>query len=194
MRIISSLFSLLFMNLVLLNAQITPGFQWTWTGGDSTRWSLANYGTRGIESITNNPGNRTHAASVNDTDGNIWMFGGWSKNGRLNDLWKYNLSTNAWTWISGDSVSNQCPVRGVKGAPSINNKPGGRASVSLWIDAAKNIWFFGGVEGNGSCSGHPFSNELWKYNTVTNEWTWVGGDVSQPTGVYGVQGIPSISN
>jgi hypothetical protein len=30
--------------------------------------------------------------------------------GCLNDLWKYNISANVWTWISGENVFNAAGI------------------------------------------------------------------------------------
>jgi N-acetylneuraminic acid mutarotase len=172
--------------------------QWTWVNGDSTRKEISVYGTKGVEAVTNKPGARNSAVGWTDAAGNLWLFGG---NGYpstyarddLNDLWKYNPTTNQWTWMGGDSFSNQPGVYGVKGLPSASNKPGGRIDAVGWTDASGNLWMFGG---NGDAStGSGELNDLWKYNTTTNQWAWMGGDsFSNQLGMYGTQGVASASN
>ena len=45
--------------------------------------------------------------------GNLWLFAGFGygasagSEGYLNDLWKYSISANTWTWISGSNQLNQ---------------------------------------------------------------------------------------
>jgi hypothetical protein len=40
-----------------------------------------------------------------------------------------------------------------------------------------------------------FYSDLWKYNSGTNEWTWVKGDNTfNSAGVYGIKGTPSPTN
>ena len=77
--------------------------------GDTTVNAEGEYGTRGIESISNKPGSRTGSVSWRGKDGNFWLFGGQgidsdSSYGSFNDLWKFSPSTNKWTWMSGDSL------------------------------------------------------------------------------------------
>ncbi|MBK9048088.1 MAG: hypothetical protein IPL74_15885 [Bacteroidetes bacterium] len=65
-------------------------------------------GNKGIANPLNNPSPRMEtAASWTDDIGNLWLFGGiWYGVSRLNDLWKYNIATNQWTWMKGDSTIN----------------------------------------------------------------------------------------
>jgi hypothetical protein len=102
-------------------------------------------------------------------------------------------STGQWTWVSGDSTSDQIGVYGTKGTASISNIPGGRYDAVSWTDTSGNFWLMGG-EGYGSTSQGGL-NDLWKFNPSTSEWTWVSGDntAGQP-GVYGTKGTASTSN
>ena len=90
------------------------------------------YGTKGVAASTNKPGARFYPAYAKDAQGNFWMFGGGgytnSTYGNLNDLWKYNPTTNQWTWISGDKTPNQGSVYGIKGVADASNKPGARST------------------------------------------------------------------
>jgi len=93
---------------------------WTWIKGDNTGNHLGIYGTKGVADPANNPGSRQLAISWTDALGNFWLFGGQGlaasgTNGYLNDLWKYDISSNQWTWVSGDSVNNQLGVFGSQG-------------------------------------------------------------------------------
>ena len=56
------------------------------------------------------PGARYNAVSWTDSEGNLWLFGGsgFDANGNgadLNDLWKFNPSTNEWAWMGGGSTA-----------------------------------------------------------------------------------------
>ena len=53
----------------------------------------------------------------------------------LNDLWKYSISNNEWTWISGNNTINQNGIYGTQGISSSNNIPGSRYSSISWIDS-----------------------------------------------------------
>lgn len=170
---------------------------WIWVKGDKTINQRGVYGTQGIPNAANKPGGRYLSTSWIDNTGNLWMFGGYGYDenivGKLNDLWKYNLSTNEWTWVSGNKTVNQSGVYGTQGLPNAINKPGGRYRSSSWIDVGGDLWLFGGYGNDAVNSGNL--NDLWKYSPSTNAWTWVKGDNTvDNTGVYGTQGMPDSSN
>jgi hypothetical protein len=65
--------------------------------------------------------------------------------GYLNDLWMYNISSNAWTWVSGSNTADVVGVYGTKGISSVNNYPGGRYMHSMDLHISRNCLFvFGG--------------------------------------------------
>jgi N-acetylneuraminic acid mutarotase len=172
--------------------------QWTWVKGDNTTDHTGVYGTKGVSSPTNKPGGRLEGVTWVDASGNFWLFGGygWASSGYmyLNDLWKYNPTTNEWTWVNGDNIPNQLAIYGTKGVPSSANKPGGRLSNTSWIDASGNLWLFGG-SGYVASGSLGYLNDIWKYDPLSNQWTWVGGDNTiNPATVYGTQGITSPTN
>ncbi len=171
--------------------------QWTWVSGDKTRNNFGVYGTLGVTASTNKPGARDRSLSWTDVSGNFWLYGGngmsESNNGDLNDLWKYNPTTNQWTWVSGNKTTNNNGIYGTQGLASSTNKPGAREQSINWKDGADNFWMFGGI-GNGE-SNYGWLNDLWKYNPATNQWTWVSGDKTVDNfGIYGTQGLASSTN
>src|SRR5260221_1167918 len=180
-------------------AQITSSSEWKWVKGDSIRNKLGVYGTQGISDVTNKPGSRDGSVRWTDASGNFWLFGenGYPTAGgvgRLNDLWKYNIVTNEWTWMKGNNTKNQFGVYGTQGVSDVANKPGSRNLGVSWTDASGNFWLFGG-RGYPAGGSPDRLNDLWKYNIVTNEWTWMKGDnnIDLP-GVYGIQGIADAAN
>ncbi|HLZ87660.1 MAG TPA: kelch repeat-containing protein [Puia sp.] len=170
--------------------------QWTWVSGDNTRRNTGVYGTKGTAAAANKPGARYYQAGWIDATGNSWLFGGYGYDGAgnqggLNDLWKYNPTTNQWTWVSGDNTRNKTGVYGTKGTAAAANKPGNRDSHSGWVDASGNFWIFGGYDDNSG----SLDNDLWTYNTATGQWTWVSGDNTQNNpGVYGTKGTAAAAN
>ena len=62
----------------------------------------------------------------------------------FNDLWKYNISTNQWTWMSGSNMANQPGIYGIKGVPSNSTIPSSRAYSTSWIHSENTLWLFGG--------------------------------------------------
>jgi N-acetylneuraminic acid mutarotase len=175
--------------------------QWTWKKGDDLFIQLGRYGTMGTPSATNNPGARESAIGWADASGNLWLFGGYGYCGTnigigfMNDLWKFNISTGQWTWIGGSDLINQSAVYGTIGVPSTLNIPGARRGATAWTDNNGNMWLMGGLGIGTSTSTTGRFNDLWKYNPVTNEWTWVSG-ASEPhqKGIYGVKGTPGANN
>ena len=82
-----------------------------------------------------------------------------------------------WVWVHGNNVVNSPGSFGTQGVPSPTNKPPSFYEACEWTDLAGNFWLFGGL--------NTFSDygDLWKYDPVANEWTWVKG-----TGVAGNPG------
>jgi N-acetylneuraminic acid mutarotase len=191
-------------------AQTSGANEWTWMGGSSTVPSdgggqLGVYGMLGTPAPGNVPGGRTGATSWTDKEGNFWLFGGGgyateANTVLLNDLWKFNPSTNQWAWMSGSSTQpcttiTECSSPGVYGtlgefAPG--NVPGSRFGVASWTDNNGNLWLFGGEGADAEL------NDLWEFNPVKNEWAWMGGsstnDFDGQPGVYGTLGTPAAGN
>ncbi len=170
---------------------------WTWMKGENATNTPGIYGAQYNPPSANNPGGRMESVTWTDAEGNQWLFGGSgysiSSSGYLNDLWKFNITTNTWTFVKGDLISNLPGVYGTQGIAAPSNRPGARFGSTTWIDASGNLWLFGG---NGySASSFGQLNDLWKFTPSTNNWTWMKGDnsVNQNT-VYGTQGIHAISN
>jgi N-acetylneuraminic acid mutarotase len=184
--------------------------EWTWMGGLSTFETPSNllgvYGTLGVPAAGNYPGARYLSANWTDTNGNLWLFGGYgdsaylSPGGELNDLWEFNPSTLQWTWMAGSMGRNTLGVYGAKGVPSAANEPGGRHESVQWIDSNGSFWLFGGVGFDSVTPSEDGAlNDLWEFSPSTLEWTWVGGNsVDSSTGgyagVYGSIGIPAATN
>jgi N-acetylneuraminic acid mutarotase len=173
--------------------------QWTWIKGPNVINTNGVYGTIGVSSPTNNPGAREFSSWWKDNAGNFWLFGGdgWDAAGafgRLNDLWKYDISTNTWTWIKGSKTANPNGTYGSLGVSAPANIPGGRHGGGTWVDGSGNLWLIGGYGFPASgTDGHL--NDLWKYNPSTNEWTWIkGNNTINVNGTYGPKGLAFPSN
>ena len=161
--------------------------EWVWMKGSNTGNALGVYGTLGVPDTANTPGGRWEtSAAWTDNSNNLWLFGGYEINhGYFNDLWRYNISTNTWTWMKGSQNVNQVSVYGIKGVESPSNTPGARQAYARWKDNNGNLWLFGGY----------IINDVWRYNTATNNWTWMAGDSTYlTTGVYGIKCIYSDIN
>ncbi|MFI5390977.1 MAG: kelch repeat-containing protein, partial [Bacteriovoracales bacterium] len=68
---------------------------WTWVSGGKLKNQPGIYGEMGVTSQNKVPGARNSEIGWYDSDGNLWLFGGWgygtspSGTGNLNDLWKF---------------------------------------------------------------------------------------------------------
>jgi N-acetylneuraminic acid mutarotase len=152
----------------------------------------------GTPSDSNIPGARCYSISWIDSDGNLWLFGGYGydTDKDFNDLWKFNPLTGEWTWVSGSNTTGQPGAYGTMGTASNTNIPGARSSGVSWADASGNLWLFGGY-GYGSSNAGDYGdlNDLWKFTPSTEEWTWVSGsDETSQLGRYGIKETPSVSN
>jgi hypothetical protein len=150
--------------------------EWTWMKGPDTINDPGVWGIRGVPDIANYPCSRDEcAAAWVDDENNLWMFGGLGRN----DLWRYNISTNIWTWMKGTQAWNDPGVYGALGIEDSANTPGARGSYTRWKGNDGNLWLFGGLIYNSQNS----YNDLWKYNISTNNWTWMHGS-NTPNATY----------
>jgi N-acetylneuraminic acid mutarotase len=195
--------------------------EWTWISGSSTLICQVPsgcasqpgvYGTLGMPAAGNTPGGRFSASSLTDSNGNLWLFGG-AENGSgigggivdLNDLWEFNPSTHEWAWMGGSNTAGQSGVYGTLGVPAAGNIPGSRSSTFTWTDHSGNFWLLGGLYTPGFNSSQSTNfNDLWEFNPVTLEWTWMGGSSTlncsnnnfgcgQPAS-FGTLGFPAAGN
>ncbi|MBI5856094.1 MAG: T9SS type A sorting domain-containing protein [Sphingobacteriales bacterium] len=173
------------------------GNKWSWMNGDSATGKFGIYGTERTASSANRPGAVFSGVSWKDANNTLWLFGGFgfanSSFGFLNTLWKYDPSSNEWTWIKGDSTIDQPGNYGTQGIENASNKPGARYGSQTWTDRNGNLWLYGGYGFDETSSG--ILNDIWKYDPVTNNWTWIKGDsLVEQTGIYGVKGVAGAAN
>ncbi len=127
---------------------------WTWVSGSSVLPASGGtqgiYGTMGVPNPANAPGSREMPVSWTDSNGGLWLFGGYGQDstsgGYLNDLWRYQppvacgathylcspstitstnqvSGTSAWTWTCSDGVTTvQCSQSKTAPAPIENLK------------------------------------------------------------------------
>jgi len=157
---------------------------WTWvSGGGAT--GLANqvgmYGTQQVPASGLSPGSRWSSSGWIDSNGNIWIFGGWGyasslakSTGFLNDIWEFEPSTGLWTWWKGSSNVNQAGSYPTQfpdplGLPFVGNTPGGRSGVAFWpqnpfqpatMDGY--VWGFGG-QGFDVNGANGYIADSWRY-------------------------------
>ena len=193
--------------------------EWAWMGGSSTESCSSScgqpgvYGTLGTPAAGNIPGGRWSSSSWIDTNGNLWLYGGYGfdANGAmewLNDLWAFNPATNQWTWMGGTSTEpimseGYPPVYGSQGVFAAGNNPGGRSNASAWTDSNGHFWLFGGT-GYYALGVAATFNDLWEFDPSTSRWAWMSGSsvagsncpngVCQQSGSFGTLGVPATGN
>lgn len=100
-----------------------------------------------------------------------------------------------WTWVAGTQPESIAPRRGTPGVASPENSPGYRDGAITWIDAAGNLWLFGGfsIAPENEMDSELY-NDLWKYDRSSKLWTWMSGQDSAPRiSIYGTPGTESDS-
>jgi hypothetical protein len=99
-------------------------------GGNKNINEKTKYGIKGIENENNIMGSRTLSLSWTDNENNLWLFGGEQLNPinnrteLLSDLWRFNISSGIWTWISGEDKPNSQSVHGTIGIGTNFTSPG----------------------------------------------------------------------
>lgn len=169
---------------------------WTWIKGSNTPDAVGNYGTIGVESSTNVPGARglSGAWVVN---GKLYLFGGYGKAtgsyGNLNDLWSYNPLTNNWTYIKGSMALDVVGTYGTMGVATNINTPSGRVGANSWTYNNK-LYLMGG-QGYSSTTPSGYLNDLWSFDIITNNWTWLkGANTANPVSNFGTIGVSNSAN
>ncbi len=220
-------------NLGLLNdlwEYNIAGGTWTWRGPTNSNVGQNNgvYGTQGTPLAANapGPGGRQAALLWADKAGNLWLFGGLGLDSvgtrnpgslgglsggtttpdgaLLNDLWKYNIATGQWTWISGGGatgVADQTGVYGIQQTPAAGNVPSSRWGSIGFIDASNNLWLATGW-GYASTLAQStgYLNDVWEYQQSSGQWIWwkASSDVNQagyfPSQYPPSYGVPFVKN
>ena len=163
-------------------------------GNEEGEYGKYKYGNIGVEESDNWPPNRMGSVSwlLNNK---MYLFGGASQfeDTTLNDLWLFNPVNNYWTWISGDPYlyldrPYKFSYYGTKGIESDLNKVGSRwlsSSFTLYNinnnnnnnnneDDGDNYLYLYGGEGF-TTTKIGYLQDLWRFNTKTNKWTWIDG-------------------
>jgi hypothetical protein len=172
--------------------------EWTWMGGSNQQSdsSISIFGMQGVPSPSNLPGGRFSSQTWVDSQGNLWLYGGFGTSSQgfpspMGDMWRY--SNGEWAWVSGDPRNPQPPSYGTQGVAAPTNSPGARYDAMTWTDSQGNFWLFGGISVNAANGAWVYSNDLWKYSN--SEWTWLGGtNTASLPPVYGTLNTPSPTN
>ena len=82
--------------------------------------------------------------------------------------------------MKGDTIGFEPGTYGTMGVPDVMNNPSARMlwQNAGWTDAGGSLWLFGGFVGNGGIS------DIWRYDVVTSQWTWMQGPVTLGQNAY----------
>jgi len=146
--------------------------QWVWRKGANIRNQYGTYSSADPNNLT--PGSRHTGTTWTDTNGDLWLFGGYGLGasgtlGRLNDLWRFDIGTGQWTWVKGSSSTNQ---PGVYTGAAAALTPGARQGATSWATSDDVLWLFGGTTDGGT----THHNDLWRFDIATGNWTPVTGN------------------
>lgn len=169
--------------------------EWTWVKGPNTINIAGTYGTIGVQDINNAPSGRMVYASWKASNDDLWMFGGTEYNSTgyfRNDMWRYNIAANSWTWMSGTNNPNDLGTAGAQCQSSTTYAPSARAeNRACWTKGCDNFMNFGGSPDLGA----TIKEDLWNYSVATNEWTFMSGSLANNgTGSYGTILVSNITN
>lgn len=140
-----------------------PTNEWTWMGGNNPSLGNSpskNYGVKGVPSTSNFPGERVECKSNWEFNNELLIYSGM---GHPNDLWKYTIATDMWTWVAG-SNTNITANYGMLGVPSASNIPPNGFSYTKWKYNRK-LYL---------CSGAMGAN-VWSYDLNTGLFIWEHG-------------------
>ncbi|MCW3071271.1 MAG: hypothetical protein JWO44_1161 [Bacteroidetes bacterium] len=145
--------------------------EWVWVRGSASPFSGGLYGIKGVASPINDPAARLKASGWADANNNLWMCLGEYYVGTatfFNDVWKYNISSNEWYWMAGDSAgSGTTPVNDIfngVGAFDPGNTPAGMPSFNALPDDSGNGYLL------------TISGNFWKYDVSINQWACLRTD------------------
>lgn len=193
-------------NLWLFGGQVDGGFsavnhlwrfntntlQWTWMQGDTAFLNQGYYGLKNVPSPFNLPPTRYPYAKMKDKDDNAYIFGGWniSVNKGLNDVWKYQPSTNYWIWVGGTSVTGSSGNYPPACVPTNAAAPYSRCeNKACATDVCGNLWNYGGVDPNQNTS----LNDLWLFNPDSNQFRLLQKRIFINPVNYGIKGQSGIN-
>jgi N-acetylneuraminic acid mutarotase len=166
------------------------GQRWTWVNGANVPNQAGVLGC---------PGAREGGATWTDASGNLWLLGGAGRDAlgaltSLNDLWRYTVASNSWSWMSGSATGDARGVYGTRGAVGAGNIPGARDGAVAWVTASGGgtVWLFGG-NGLDSAGTRGHLNDLWRFDGT--RWTWMAGsNLVDAPGTSGTPGTPGAAN
>eukprot|EP01122_Echinamoeba_exundans_P007864 TRINITY_DN2504_c0_g1_i1.p1 TRINITY_DN2504_c0_g1~~TRINITY_DN2504_c0_g1_i1.p1 ORF type:complete len:603 (+),score=76.23 TRINITY_DN2504_c0_g1_i1:1137-2945(+) len=143
---------------------------WTWVSGTTNTDTVGTYGSINTPSTGNHPGSRASAAAWYD-GGNLYIFGGTflirtSGGQEVNNVMRYSIAANTWTWIAGTTVNRGAGSVGAKGAFSTSYYPSARAAGASGYDRAnRQFWIYGGYTTTSAAM-----SDVWCFRLSDSAW------------------------
>lgn len=173
LQISKSIFVLVFLlDVGLVHAQVNDSTELrpNWQFGNLNMGGSPVYGNKGVFAVNNSPGSRIGASSWNDSEGNYYLFGGYTGGDSTqvrNDLWQWN--GEQWAWLAGSNLA--------RGSGNYNwqavGTPSARSHSCAWVKDTNQFFLFGG-EGVDRFGNDGVLNDVWVWNGVN--WTWLDGN------------------
>ncbi len=169
---------------------------WTWLSGSEFDSQAPLYGLIGVEDSNAYPGAREGSATILDASRNcLWIFGGYgydndSYTGYMNDLWRFNITSQKWAWLSGSAYRNNPYYFDTWKEFNASNVPSARYECASWMDQEGNLWIFGGQDHT-----NYFKADMWCYNITSNSWAIMSGSIiADDSGYFSPQGVYHVLN
>lgn len=149
------------------------------------------YGIKGVESPTNKI--LVEIPTMFSVSNYIYLI-----TPDIEDIWRYNTATNLFAWIYGNHGGATVPVYGTKNIESESNFWGTYYGYSTRIEGVvirDSIYTVCGTRYDPVYTA-VVRDEIWRYNTTTNMFTWLYGGGTNVNGmpIYGTKGVESSTN
>jgi hypothetical protein len=156
--------------------------EWTWlNGGQSSTVTSVHAHVMAVGASPNatsmTPPHRLSAFMTAAYGGKLWLIGGQSDNGPMGDVWSYEPASDVWTLEAG-SQTPVAPSQASYGRfrwPSDNNLMPGRRDFAAAFDKHANVIFVSGGVGEERNGDSVYLADVWAFNVVIRQYTWVGG-------------------
>lgn len=177
---------------------------WTWITGQADAGILPTFGTIDEYAIDNTPGGFSACPAVGvlysmwiTSDDHLWMLVNRFEAVLQTEIWEFNPTLEQWRCrridISEFGEPQVFPEACLDGNPDIF--PISRTEMRVeWVDNCDHLYFFGGAN---FCIMSPAYNDIWRYDPVTNTYTYIKGGTSPITpgtqDVFDVDNFPTMS-
>jgi len=115
--------------------------QWAFLGGSLTVDNMGTGGILGVECSICWPRSRRLFASFYDSNDKLYYIYGGNTGHVLADLWRWNVTSGRWTWLSGSMAVNFGGVYHSLGFETVSNMPNGRHGSVFAFDQPRKLFY-----------------------------------------------------